>query len=97
MNIQFMQIAKVNSIVHNINWNIPRGLSILTPQIVEVILKINLSFDNTIVDKFIWTRFLNVDLSFKDAYECIRRNHIELFWTKFIWHPNIPPVNSLVT
>lgn len=50
-----MQTTKVNSTTHDINWNILHGLSILPPQIIEEILHINLSFDNTIMDKLIWT------------------------------------------
>ena len=53
MHVQFIQIVKVNLIIQHIDWNIPRDLSILPPQIVKDILKINLSFDNTIVDKLI--------------------------------------------
>lgn len=77
MNIQFIETAKVNSIIEDINWNIPHVLSIFSPQNFENILKINLSFDNTTTDKLIWTRYENDDLSFKDAYNCILMDSIE--------------------
>lgn len=44
---------------------------------MEDILKINLSFDNVIVDKLVWTGSVNSDLSFKEACNYIRRGHIE--------------------
>lgn len=97
VHVQFIQIVKVNLIIQHIDWNIPRDLSILPPQIVKDILKINLPFDNTIVDKLIWKLFTNCDLYFKDIYNCMRRGHVEPFWTKFIWHPYIPHVKSFVT
>lgn len=87
LDIQFMQIFNVNSIIQDINWNMPRGLSILTRQIFKNISKINLSFDNIIVVELVWTG--NGVLSLKDAYNFITRNHLERSWTKFIWHPNI--------
>lgn len=76
--IQFMQTSKIDSIMQEINQKIPHDLSILTPQIVEDILKINLSFDNTTIDKLIWKEFVNDDLYFKDVYNCIKRDHIYL-------------------
>lgn len=60
-----------------INWNIPHGLSILTPQIVEYILKINMSFDNITSYEVIWTGFANGDLSFKDSYNYIKIDRIK--------------------
>lgn len=58
---------------------------------------ISFSFDNTNDDKIIWTWSTNGDLSFKDAYNCIKRDHIEPSSTKFIWHPYTPPSKSLLT
>lgn len=97
LNIQFMQTAKVNSIIQNINWNIPHGLSIFAPKIVEDILKINLWFDNTTPNELIGNRSTNSDISFKDAYNCIIRDHVEPSWTKFILYPYIPLVKPLET
>lgn len=53
VDIQFMQSIKIVPIIQDINQNIHKDFFILTPKIVEDILKINLSFDNIIADKLI--------------------------------------------
>lgn len=51
--VQLIQANKVNLLIQDINWKVPRGLSIMLLQIVEDICKINLSFGSTISDKLI--------------------------------------------
>lgn len=48
-------------------------------KLLKKILKINLPFDNITVDGLIWTKFGNDGLSFKDAYNCIRMDHIDAY------------------
>ncbi|KAK2429733.1 hypothetical protein QL285_028147 [Trifolium repens] len=88
-------LSTVKDYISNGSWNIPYQLDLEFPGLSNLVNQTIIPLEQN-NDSLIWKHTDSGSLEMKEAYNFKMPPLQDLYWTKFVWSPDIPPSKSLM-